>query len=170
MKKVKNAKLKVKSFSGFTLVEMLVVLGIIAVLTGLGTINLIGAKRSADVSASVNVLIADLKSQQARAMSGDTESGAVIDDYGVYFSSGEYTLFRGSDFAGSDPGSHFVVEPSDGIVFSSIDLQNSQVVFEKGSGEFLNYSSTENSTTLSDPAGNEKTVLINSYGVVTDVN
>ncbi len=170
MSVINNSKFMIKNFKGFTLVETIVVMGIIAALTGLGTINLIGAKRSADVSASVNVLIADLKSQQSRTMSGDTESGLVIDDYGVYFATREYTLFRGADFVSSDPASHFVVELSQGIVFSDLNIQDSQVIFEKGSGEVVDYSATENSITLSDPVGNEKTVLINSLGSITEVN
>src|SRR3989344_9266975 len=78
--------------SGFTLVELMVVMGIFALMLGFTSINLIRPQTQANLDTTVTTLVSDLKEQQIRAMTGDGPS-----DYGVNFEPGRYTLFTGSN-------------------------------------------------------------------------
>jgi prepilin-type N-terminal cleavage/methylation domain-containing protein len=158
-----NCKFKISK--GFSLIELMVVTGIFATLIGISTISLVGAQRKSYLNAAVNVFIADLKSQQLRAMVGEEDGSGAAADYGIHFETGSYTQFRGSygttNFVSNLPGNTNVVTA----------FPSSQIVFEKGSGEISGFINGTNTVTFQDPgSGDQKVVTINKYGVVTEVN
>lgn len=151
--------------NGFTLIELMVVTGIFATLIGISTISLVGAQRKSYLNAAVNVFIADLKSQQLRAMTGEENGSGAASDYGIHFETSSYTQFRGSygttNFVSDLPGNTNVLTA----------FPSSQIIFEKGSGEISGFANGTNTVTFQDPGnGDQKVVTINKYGVVTDVN
>lgn len=157
--------------SGMTIVEVLLVMGIFAILSGIVTINLLNSKQAASINTSLNTLITDLKQQQLKAMVGDTGGRATVDNYGVYFGSTTYTLFHGT--APQNDSSDLKVTLGDSLQFSTgtNTFTGSQVVFLKGSGEVMNFSSTNNQIIIKDTSSNkQKTLTINRYGVVTAIN
>lgn len=145
--------------SGFTIVELSVVMGIFLILLTLSFINLTALPSRATASSSTQNLIADLKAQQTLAMSGDTKGGGAQSSYGVHFEGGSYWLFKGSVFNPSDT-SNFKVDLGDvNITFNTITI-----VFQKGSGEVL----SPGTITVSNSLTNEvKTIDINKYGAAT---
>lgn len=148
--------------AGFTIVEALLVMSIFIILTGLSTINLLKAKHSSSLSASVDTFIADLKQQQLKAMVGDTEGSGAISDYGIHFETTSYTLFRNTYEGTTD----FIVKLPDTIQIST-GFTDSQIIFQKGTGEVLN---APNTITLRDPLdGSQKEITINVYGVITQI-
>jgi prepilin-type N-terminal cleavage/methylation domain-containing protein len=152
------------STSGFTLVELLVVMALIGILTSLTVMNLVQPQRSASLNGTVDVLVADIKSQQLKAMAGDAQSASAAQQHGVYVEPTKYTLFKGTTYSAGD-GDNFVVQP-DGVTFSTT-FASSQLSFQKASGEPASFSGSTNTLTVSNLAGESKTITVNRYGVVT---
>lgn len=151
---------------GFTLVELLVVIGIIATLFGLVTVSLLRTQHGASVSAATDGLVSDLRVQQTKAMMGTKDTNGNENSYGIHVSSNSYILFQGI----TDPGdsSDFTVSPS-AITFTT-NLPNNIIVLAERSGEFSNYASGPYTITVKNMYGTEqKVITINRYGVVTNV-
>ncbi len=154
---------------GYTLTEIIIVMSILILLTGLTTISLLNAKHKSSLSASVDTFIADLKQQQLKAMLGDTEGRISSGNYGIFFAGGTYTLFHG-DYSSTD-SANFDLSLGDNIEFSNITFPGSQIVFLQGSGEIDAYVSGLNTITIKDIIdNNQKTLTINEYGVVEQIN
>lgn len=138
--------------------ELIVVMGVVAILLGIGAQSLVGSQHRVSVTSSVSQIIADIKLQQSKAMWGDTEGRASADNYGVFLNSNQYILFHGS------------VGNSDDVL---VDLDNNITVgpdgrffiFAKGSGEIMGYDSGADTITISSPT-DSKTLEFNQYGVV----
>lgn len=154
---------------GVTLVELLLVMGIIATLFGITTINLLNARVGVSNSASTSVLISDIKSQQVKSMNGDTEGRGIPDSYGVNIQSNRYVLFHGISYLASDTA-NFNVPNDSGYTLTST-FPNNTIVFASMSGEIVGFVNGANSiTTTNDSTGRSKTIQINKYGVITNVN
>ena len=155
--------------SGVTLIEVLVVIGILLTLIGMASISFLPFRSRSTLDTAVTTLISDTKSQQIKTMAGDTEGRGTNDNYGVHFDTNSYTLFHGSIFNPQDT-SNFTVALNDGIQIEST-FASSQIIFSIKSGEVISFSETQNSVTLEDTVEeSSKTVNINRYGVITQVN
>ncbi|MEN9328480.1 MAG: hypothetical protein RI947_1288 [Candidatus Parcubacteria bacterium] len=162
-----------KSFNttaGFTFVEIIVVIGILATIAGLTIMNLSGVQRRAYLNTQLTTTIADLKSQQLKAMTGDTEGRSTHDAYGIHFGSSSYTLFHGLTYNASD-SSNFTINLDGNIDLTNITLPQSEIIFTSGSGELTNYIQGADAFTLRNTLnGDQKTVTINRYGVIISIN
>lgn len=166
MRRVLFAPLLRTSQAGFTLVELLVVMGILAVTTGMVTVSLVRPQTSAASTSIVNELVTDLKNQQFKAMMGDSGTATSAQAHGVYIQSNQYTLFKGSSYSSVD-ADNGVVATKSGTSLSTT-LPSGQVVFAKGTGEvsgFVNGSNTINITNTA--TGGVTQIVINRLGVVT---
>ena len=142
---------------GFTLVELLVSMGILVILFALITINISPFPSNALQVANLDILLSDIKSQQTLSMSNDSS-------YGVHLESGSYTLYKGSAYL-QGAASNFVVNLDPGITFSNVTFPNSAIVFAAGSGDIVNYSAGQDSFTIGSSVTNKSTVIrINKYG------
>ncbi len=151
-----------KSGAGFTLAELSVVLGIILTLVGLATISLINTQQRTSLNTTVEIIIADLRSQQVKAMVGDTQGLASANDYGVHFDNDKYVLFYSATYSTIEP-SNFEVKLPENLEFSTIG----DIVFSKTTGEI----SSPTTVVLKNITNNEeKTIQLNKLGVVTQVN
>lgn len=149
---------------GFTLIEVMVVMGLITILTGLAIINLFSVQPKVVASASANTLVSDLRSQQVKAMMGDDDGGSAAQAYGVVIGTDAYTMFAGSSFSPADPN-NFVVDVEQGLTLSST-LPSSTVIFSKASGEVAGFSPGNNTITFTNTSGAQTILDVNSYGVV----
>ena len=150
---------------GFTLIELTLVMGIIAILISFITINLLKPQTTASTASAVQILEADIKEQQIKAMSGDSDGESSTDSQGIYFESNRYTLFRGPNYTS---GSHYFQVDMDQNLILSNTIPSSQVVFMKRSGEVANYTSGSDTITLSHTqSGEQKIITINRYGAIT---
>lgn len=151
---------------GFTLPELLITMGIIAILFGFVVVNLVQLQRQSYLTTTVDTLVSDLYSQQNKAMVGDTEGSGIISPHGVYFESNQYVLFRGSPYNPLDT-SNFPVNLDSSLTFSSITFPSSSVIFSKGSGE-TGLANGSNTVTLTDSTNGEQKILeLNKYGAIT---
>ncbi len=157
--------LNLKFQKGFTAIEVILVIGMLFILLGLISVNLFKFQNKSQLSAIVGSFLADYKEQQVKAMSGDSESTGIVAKYGIHFEASSYTEFRNAYGT-----SNFTVSLPTGTQFSTT-FPSSQVVLQAGSGEVENFTSGQNTITITDTAdGASKTITINRYGVVTSVN
>ncbi len=155
--------------SGYTLIELIIVMGILIILFGFTTINLSGVARLTSTSEAVDLLTADIRSQQTKAMtgSGDGTSGS---SYGIYFQTDRYTLFRGATYS-SQNTTNFTVELDQNLNLANDTFPNSTLIFLQSSGEISGYAAGNSTITIENTAGNEqKTIRVNQLGTVDQIN
>ena len=158
------------SSSGFTLQELLVVMGVMAVLLGIATINLVTIQNRTNLNTQISTLTAEIKQQQLKAMLGDTEGRTDPDAYGVLFESDGYTLFHGTSFNSGD-SANYKVTMADNMIFTSINLPNQTIIFDRVSGDILNFNLSLSSVSLTNTTNNEsKTLQFNKHGVISSIN
>lgn len=154
---------------GFSFIEIILSMGVFAILAGFITLNVLTSKHKISLASSIIEVISSTKQQQVRAMTLTTELG-MTSDYGVYFTGNTYTLFRGSTYVAGN-NSNFAISLGDNITFSSVSLPSSSVVFLRASGEVSSYDPLQHSISVKNTQTNEqKTIQINRYGVITSVN
>ena len=155
---------------GVTFVEIIVVIGILLTLIGIAAVSFVPTRGNISLDTAISELVTELKSQQIKAMSGDTEGRGTNDNYGIYFEQSRYTLFHGTSYSITEP-SNVSIMLAGTIRISSVELPSSSIIFEMGEGNVAGFSSTQNSITLEDSiTGRQKTIIINRYGVITSVN
>lgn len=149
--------------SGFTLPELILVMGILLTLFALVTNSLLGSQHQTSLNSLISSLISDIKSQQFKSMSGDTAGRGMTDTYGVYFASGQYVLFLGSAYSSGNPD-NFTVSLDSNLQLSTT-FPSQSVIFSKGSGEIIGYDANADTITISSPS-DSKTLEFNQYGVI----
>ena len=159
--------MKVMKKQGFTLIELIVVMGVIATLAAFTTTNLLGLQRHTHISTTLSTILADWYGQRSKAMIGDTQGRSTIDSYGIYFQTGQYTLFHGTTY-NATATDNVIIPIESPVQVSSTTIPNSTVIFTKGSGEVSGFSSTQNSISFTNSSSNEQvTVIFNQYGTIT---
>ncbi|OGC92236.1 hypothetical protein A2899_04905 [Candidatus Amesbacteria bacterium RIFCSPLOWO2_01_FULL_49_25] len=150
---------------GFTLPELLLVLGIIVILLSVSVGSILRPQRQSTLSTTAELLLTDLKSQQQKAISGLTVDGSGPSAFGIHLDSNQYQIFSGAVYSPSDTG-NFTVDLDLGFEFTSDFSQNS-IVFSPASGE----TGALNTLTLTDTqSGFNVTYTFNRYGVAISQN
>lgn len=153
---------------GFTLIETIIVISIIITLLGSIMAVSLNFRPSTLINSNITTFLTDLKNQQMKAMTGDTEGRGVPDTYGIYFQTNNYTLFHGSVYSAGNPD-NFVI-PLDSQLQFSDTLPNHTLLFTAQSGEITGFVSNQNTVTISDAAGElSKTISLNKYGSVINI-
>ncbi|HYM65488.1 MAG TPA: type II secretion system protein [Candidatus Sulfotelmatobacter sp.] len=157
-----------KENRGFTLIELVVVMGILIMLFSFASFNFVGVQRKTSINSFADDLVSDIASQQTKAMVGvGTSSG---DNYGIYFQSDKYILFKGTSYSANDPN-NFTVSLDSGSSFSSVTFPGSSIIFSSISGELNGFSQGQNTVTIKDLQSlKTETITVNRYGVVTSEN
>lgn len=170
MKQQGNTLKQIIPERGASVLELVIVMAIFTTLFGMITINLFNAKDKVSLRSTLTTLLADIRQQQARAMTMDTDNTNIAKEYGVYFSQNSYTLFTGSAYNATD-SANFVVPLGDFLLFSPIALPNQSLIFTRQNGELANFTSGQSAITLKNSQNNEaKTIQINKLGVPDQVN
>ncbi len=151
---------------GFTLIEVIVVLGVLATLMAFASINVLQLQRHTHVQTVVTTLATDLYEQRQKSMTGDTQGRATSDSYGIFFETDRYVLFHGTSYATASADNVAIAVPSP-IQISGTSLPGSTIIFTKGSGEISGFSSGASSITLANTANTEQvTLTLNKYGTI----
>lgn len=133
---------------GFTLLELILVMGIVSLLFVLGSLSYFSSYKSTNIETAKSVLLADLRTQQSLAMSGGESSGIKID-------SDHYILLPGN----------IVIMAKDGITFNSSFSGSGEIIFARGSGIISNFTSGQDTITLTS-LGTTQVIRLNQYGIV----
>jgi prepilin-type N-terminal cleavage/methylation domain-containing protein len=142
---------------GFTLVELLVSMGILVVLFAITTINISPLPSNTLQATNYDTLLSDIKSQQSQAMASNSP-------YGVHFESESYTLFKGGSYT-QGLFANTVINLDSGIVISDVTFPNSQIVFSPGTGDASGYVTGTDGFTIKSTVTNKSTVVrLNKYG------
>lgn len=160
-----------KSFdNGFTLIELCVILGIIAILASFASFNLFHAINSSTLDSSTSLLVSDIKNQQIKMMGGNVISSPTTIPFGIHFLSSQYILFHSSTYSNGDPN-NLAVNLENGVQFSSVNLPSSELIFASSSGEIQNFNPAQNSITITNVnTGAQKVITLNKYGVIVSIN
>jgi hypothetical protein len=152
--------------AGFTIVEVMLTLGIITTLTTLSLIALVRPQTSGSISTTNTKIVADIKNQQLKAMTGATDGDSQSHSFGIYFENNRYILFRGLNYSPSDTN-NFVVNLDSDLIFSSVNLPSNSIVFAKRSGEVVNFNQATSSFVLSSSLDSQQiSIRINGYGAI----
>lgn len=150
---------------GYTFPEIIVVVGILAVLFGIGSVGLLRVERRPQLATTANKLIADIKQQQLKAMVGEADSAGSKQPYGIYFASSRYVLFVGATYVPNDSANAPIDLESRLSLTSS--LPGNTLVFAKGSGEVVGFTGGQDMVTITQTDnGDSVAVRINALGTV----
>jgi prepilin-type N-terminal cleavage/methylation domain-containing protein len=159
-----------KPRKGLTLTEIIIVIGLIALLSVFLTTNVFKSRNVIALDTSIDSLINDIKGQQIQAMTGYNQFSDVNNYYGIYFESNRYILFHSSTYQPA-LATNFSVNLSNGNQFSVINFPDNQIVFSSASGKITNFNPSVNSLTIRNINSNDqKTLYFNNYGVVYAIN
>lgn len=154
---------------GFTFIELIVVIGILSVLFSIAFVGISSLQVGSTKQSTSVVLYSDLKNQQIKAMSGDTQSSGIKSNYGIKILSDSYVLFRGSTYNALDT-SNITMDAEPGYTINST-FPDTTIVFEAGSGEIIGFVNGQNTITITHTStGQAKTIQLNKYGAVTSFN
>jgi len=146
---------------GFTLVELMVVVLLTTTLLGFATISLVRSQQGISLTSVEEILVADLRQQQLKAMIGDTEGRASSDFYGIHFDSNRYVLFHGTTYSSLD-ASNSIINLQNNMQFNN---SNYDVIFSKLSG-----TTSATIVELNDNTSSKlKRIHLNIFGVVNQV-
>ena len=128
--KVKSQKLKVTE-SGFTLVELLISIAVIAIISGSIFLGYGAISRNAELKTSTFKVVDVLSLARTRTLASLGAS-----NYGVHFEQTQYALFKGTTYNALDPDTIFYPLPSS-VEIGTITLSGGavDVVFERLTGE-----------------------------------
>ncbi len=154
---------------GFTLIELGIVFGIIAILFGFAAFNLANVQKVTSINSVIDTLVSDIKSQQTKAMTGTGNSGTG-ESFGIYFQSDRYILFTGTAYSSTD-SSNFTVMLGPNLEFVNSTFSNNSLVFLRQSGELNGFIDGMNTISIQNIQGLiKKAITVNRYGVVTKKN
>lgn len=157
------------SQKGLTLVELIVVIGILSILMAIAFVSVANIQVITTNTNTAIVLASDLKAQQTKAMSGDTEGRVSPDNYGIKIFPDSYVFFNGNEFDPVETG-NFSVEIGNGYALSTT-FPNETILFASKSGEIINFIDGQNTITLTNSQTNQsRTITLNAYGTVLSVD
>lgn len=110
---------------GFSLLEIVVALGILSLLAGLGIRSFFSARAAQDLDHAVSEITALLREARSRTLASE---GSTV--FGVFFLADRAALFRGETYAEGEPAEKTVFIPARTEI-AAINLSGSQTVFRR---------------------------------------
>lgn len=151
---------------GFTLIEVLVVMGLVAILASVSVVNLIKPQTTSSLDGVTATLVSDLKAQQNKAMSGGSVSSTTAQPHGIYIQPTSYTLFKGSAYSAVDDDNFVISMGTDTNL--STTFSSTQIIFAQISGEVSSWVNGSNTITVTNiNGGGTKNISINVFGAIT---
>jgi len=150
------------SRKSFALVELLTVMGIIAILFSLSVPQLFRLRDRNSLQSETIKIISLMRQQQINAMNSSSL-------YGVHFEQSKYTQFIGANYNSTDSANITTIIDSP-IEISQINVPSMLLIFASGSGEIVDFDEEHNSLVIEDSVHHEQnTILFNSLGVPTSL-
>lgn len=150
---------------GFTLTELLLVIGLVAIILSFSIVNILPLRDRASINTLTSTVIADIRQQQLQAMIGDTEGNGVRTPHSIYFTGNTYTSYPGTTYSAQNQY-NFTITLDESVEFVNTFLNNT-LTFASGSGAFANYTGSNNTLILRvKQTGQQRVITLNQYGVV----
>lgn len=154
-----------KKNNGLSLVEVLIVVSLLAILFGLGSIVFGNFAKQDRLGMEVRKIVAIIDEARAKTLAGYSLGGSSGLNFGVHFAAGDYTLFSGTTFDPDEAGNQRY-SLSSGLTISEIAFASGNIIFEKISGEVSSFDPVQNYLVLSDQGANQsKKIRVNKIGV-----
>lgn len=141
-----------KSGAGFTLIEFLIVIGVLAIVVASAMPLTIDFYNSRQIDLYEQGLVQYLRKAQLKAMETHNDSS-----FGVYLDSEKYVLFQGGKYNKREESLDQKMELPDNLEISGIN----EIIFNKLSGE-----PSETGEIVLRIGGEKETVSINGVGIV----
>lgn len=141
---------------GFSLVELLVVVGMSAILLSIGGLSLAAVR----TGSQLDLIASEIRSEIMRVQA-ETSNGRPS---GVYFENDRYVYFEGSGYTEGAPTNEESTLPTN-LTFSDISFPGGIVQFNNVTGNPLNYANPF-SVTLTNDYAEDRTIGVNEWGVV----
>jgi type II secretory pathway pseudopilin PulG len=153
-----------QNLHGFSIVELIVVCGIVIALSGMISLNILGIQHGASLSATIEQVSADVAHVRLQSLSGYGATSSKGDAHGVHFESSAYTLFTGTSYASGNTANTVISLPSN-MRFTQITFPSQSVVFATGSGEIVSYDQNKSSFDITETNSSQtKTMRLNALG------
>lgn len=158
----------IRNSSGFTLIEVLLVIGLLTLLLSLGIVSFGQTNTRLRLESSTSQIVSLLTEARTKAMITDTEGQPTSSVYGVHFEADKSILFRGSSFDSQNPN-NFVI-PADKVTIlpnlpCGVPTDCHNVIFTRVSGEVIGFDPVLNWLCLTSGSSSTK-LAINFLGVV----
>ncbi|MDQ5954247.1 MAG: hypothetical protein QG583_175 [Patescibacteria group bacterium] len=152
---------------GFTLIEMMIVIGIISIVGGLGLYFGFDSYRGYSAHSNRDLLVSTLQHARSQSISNvcfGNSSNPCEDGkpHGVKILNDKYIIFQGSSFTSRDEDYDAEIEINPNTTYSGMN----EIVFAQLSGDI----STAGDITLTDTTGRISTISINNEGQVIWTN
>jgi prepilin-type N-terminal cleavage/methylation domain-containing protein len=141
-----------KASGGFSIIEILVVLGIFAILFAISTSVYGSLKVQNNLSMALGSTVEALRYAENKARAGEQDSS-----WGVKIATNQITVFSGTNFAGRNSDNDQTVNFPGGVSASGI----SEIVFDKITGKTNNIGTVTFASNAS-----TKSFSLNSYGTI----
>ncbi len=150
--------------NGFTLIELIVSIGVFTLLMGFSSIAYLNIQKNSDLANQATQLVSSIRQAQALAISGQTIDNLTNTQVGIHFEEDSYTIFFGPNY---DPAnvSNITTNLSNQIDIS-YNLPSANLLFIAQIGEVNNFDPEKNSITITHQDDQFKTININRLGVV----
>lgn len=153
-----------KERAGFTLVELIMVLGIVAIIFSISLIGLSVFGPGDDLEGFYEVFITNLKQQQVYALTGQTSGQGNNGDYGIYIDDNKYVLFKGEGYD-EENSSNFEIGSDDFLL--STTFPQSTIMFTKDGGVINDYTAGSNTISFEHLHDNKRIVVsLGEYGTI----
>ncbi|HVV39079.1 MAG TPA: prepilin-type N-terminal cleavage/methylation domain-containing protein [Candidatus Paceibacterota bacterium] len=152
-----------QSSRGFTLIEIVVVMGLLAVVGGVTLIVSMDSFRGYTFRSEVSTLTAVLQKARSQAVNNMCFGAGCTNGkpHGIHIEGNTYTIFQGASYAARDQAQDEMITPqSKAVTLSGI----TDVVFTELSGAAATLPSGAPAIILSDNAGKTSSVSINAEG------
>lgn len=149
-----------KNIKGFTLVEIILVLTIVAITIGFASLYQQVSQVRSDINTQASYVADTLKLLQSAARTGDTGKFN-----GIHLEQQNYILFKGNSYNQFAPDNETVSLPNS-LQFQNINLNGGGVnlIFNSPSGRTANYGSFQ---LFSSQINKSKTITVTEIGTIT---
>ncbi len=152
---------KIKSKSGLTLVEILIVIAVLAILTAVVAVPFSSFREAQAVNSSAALLVSFLKDARSAAVSSKGSS-----QYGVHFETARAVSFKGVAWSEPSPDNREIpLDSTVSISLISLAGGGSDVLFEQLTGETSQYGTIEVSSKAN--PSKKKVITILQSGVAS---
>lgn len=148
---------------GFTLLELMMAVGIIGILTSIGFNSFHTAQLKKEQGGIIQSIVASLEKQKA-----DTQAGKDGSNYGIKFAEKEYVLFKGTSYSSSTISNQHVPVINNFLIEETITNASNIIFFSKLYGE-ANEMATITISHITDDV-EPQFILIEESGTISVVN